>query len=124
MPTTALRSFDDCDQLAMDSVINRLNAKANELKVSASTLMWRLVSLGRLTETTENAAPEAALRNNGGENISTPPLLISRLFVEVMEMVIDQGKLSARHAAKLVGLPTHELRELFADHGIDCSIDR
>ena len=123
MPTAALQSFDDCDWLTMDGLIDRLNATANELNVSSSALRWRLVALRRLTKAMAHAIPEAALRNNGDENNSTLPALFSRPFVEVMAMAIDQGHLSVRRAAQLVGLPIEELQKLFADHGVNCTID-
>lgn len=123
MPKRALESFDDCGRLDMNGLIDRLNATANELNVSSSALRWRLVALRMLTKAMARVIPDTALRNNGGENDSTPPPLFSRPFAEVLAMAIDQGHLSVRRAAQLVGLPIEGLEELFAEHGVDYAID-
>ena len=122
MPTAALESFDDWGGLNRNDLIDRLNATANELGVSSSALRWRLVALRKLTKAMARAIPDAALRNNGGEDDLTPPPLFSRPFAEVMAIAIDQGHLSVRRAAQLVGLPIEGLEKLFAEHGVDYAI--
>ncbi|MCY4441865.1 MAG: hypothetical protein OXE53_16865 [Deltaproteobacteria bacterium] len=39
-----------------------------------------------------------------------------------MAAAIDQGHVSVRRAAALVGLPIEDLEELFAAHGVDQAI--
>ncbi len=123
MPRTVLKAFDDCDQLTKNDLIARLNATAKDLNVSSSALRWRLVALRKMKKATAHTIPDAALRNNGGENTSRPPPLFSRPFAEVMAIAIDKGHLSVRRAAQLIGVPIEELEELFADHGVNCAID-
>ena len=123
MPKAALDSFGGWGRLDMDSLIARLNATADELGVTSSALRWRLVVLGELTKGQARAIPEAALRNNGREDSSEPPPLFSRPFVEVMAKAIDQGHVSVRRAAALVGLAIEDLEEVFAAHGVDQAIE-
>lgn len=123
MPRAALEPFGKWDELSMNSLIERLNATANELSVSSSALMWRLIALRKLSKAKAGAIPDTVLRNNGGKNDMTPPPLFSRRFMEVIAMAIDQGFLSVRRAARLVGLSIESLEELFAEHGIDYVID-
>jgi transcriptional regulator with XRE-family HTH domain/Zn-dependent peptidase ImmA (M78 family) len=123
MPAAALREFDDCGQWSMDHLIARLNAAADELQVTSSALRWRLVALRKLKRVVARAVPDTVLRNNGGRNRATLPLLFSRPFVEVVALAIDEGHVSVRRAAQLMGLPIDALEELFADHGVDCQID-
>ena len=123
MPKAALDSFGGWGRLDMDSLIARLNATADELGVTSSALRWRLVVLRELTKGQARAIPEAALRNNGREDSSEPPPLFSRPFVEVMAKAIDQGHVSVRRAAALVGLAIEDLEEVFAAHGVDQAIE-
>ncbi len=122
MPKAALDSFGDWGRLDMGDLIARLNATADELGVTSSALRWRLVALRELTKRQARAIPDAALRNNGREDSSEPPPLFSRPFVEVMAKAIDQGHVSVRRAAALVGLAIEDLEELFAAHGVDQAI--
>ena len=123
MPTVVLEPLGDWAGLNRSGLIDRLNTTANELGVSSSALRWRLVELRKLTKAMAQEIPDAALRNNGGNDDSTPPPLFSRPFAEVVATAIDRGHLSVRRAARLVGLPIEGLEELFAEHGVDCAID-
>ena len=123
MPKGALESLGDWGRLDTDGLIARLNATADELGVSSSALRWRLAALGELTHGKARAIPEAALRNNGREDRSPPPPLFSRPFLEVMAKAIDQGHVSIRRAAALVGLPIDDLEKLIAVHGVNQAID-
>ncbi|MCY4489814.1 MAG: XRE family transcriptional regulator [Deltaproteobacteria bacterium] len=122
MPKAALDSFGDWGRLEMGDLIARLNATADELGVTSSALRWRLVALRELTKAQARAIPDAALRNNGREDSSEPPPLFSRPFVEVLAKAIDQGHVSVRRAAALVGLAIEDLEKLFAAHGVDQAI--
>ena len=123
MPRMALGSLGDWGRLEMDGLIGQLNATADELGVTSSALSWRLVALGELAKKRALAIPDAALRNNGRENSSAPPPLFSRPFVEVMAAAIDQGKVSVRRAAALVGLAIEDLEDLFSVHGVGYALD-
>ena len=122
MPNAALKSFDDCEGLSKNDLIARLNAAANEFNVSSSALRWHLVACRRLSKATARDIPNSALRNSGGQINSASPPLFSRPFVEVVAIGISEGRLSIRRAAQLIEVPIEELEELFADHGVNCTI--
>ncbi len=123
MPEAVLGSFESCGDWSVECVIARLNAKADELEVTSSVLRWRLVGLRQLTRAKALAIPDAALLNNGGKDASIPPPLFSRPFVKVVASAIDNGQLSVRWAAQLVGLNFEDLEQLFSDHSVDRATD-
>src|SRR5262249_7483813 len=55
-------------------IVDRLNATANALQVTATAMKWRLVALEWLTSAAAKQIPDAALRNNG-----QPPPLLSKI---------------------------------------------
>lgn len=124
MPEAAVDRGGEWERLADENLISRLNSVADDLSVSSSALKWRLVALGKLKRAKALALPEEALRNNGHDSVMGSPLaLFSKPFVEVMGRAIDNGYVSIRRAAGLLDLTVEDLGELFAAHGIECSID-
>ena len=121
MPSDALEGFSGWSDLSDESLIARLNAVAQEMRVSSSALRWRLVELGEISLATARDLPEEALHNNGlktGEK--SAPSLFSRPFVEVIGLALEQGHLSVNRAGALLDLTVEDLEELFAGHGIEC----
>ena len=123
MPTTALETDVDWAQLEMKELIANLNTTADRLGVTSSALRWRLVALKKLKLGVARSVPDSALKNNGGKSPPDPPPLFSRPFVEVLAEAIDQGYISVRRAAGLVGLVIEDLQQVFSDHDVDCAID-
>ncbi len=124
MPRHAVERFGDWAQMGDDELVPRLNAAADALLVTASALRWRLAALGLLTQGRARAVPEAALRNNGraAPVIDAPPAF-SPSFVQVIGAAIDAGRISARRAARLVGLAIDDLDALFGAHGLASPVD-
>ena len=120
MPLSALREFDDCARLAMDDLVVRLNAVADELEVTSSALRWRLAALRRLTKARARDIPESALRNNGHESAPCEPSppLFSKPFAQLLAAALERGSISVRRAASLCGLMIEELDGWFAAHGV------
>ena len=124
MPSSALRGFDDCTRLDMDELVARLNAVADELRVTSSALRWRLAALRRLTKAKAKAIPEDALRNNGHEPAPCePPPLFSKPFAELLAAALERGCISVRRATSLCGLLVEDLEELFTAHGVEPVIE-
>ncbi len=124
MPTPVLDRFGDWSALAEGELAGRLNAVADELQVTSSALKWRLVALGRLKPAVAKSIPDAALRNNGHEVISTnPPPLYSKPFMQVIALAVEQGRVSARRAAGLVDQTVDDLTDLFATHGVQPPVE-
>ena len=83
-----------------------------------------MVALGHLPKAQAKSIPEGSLRNNGHvRSRSQPPSLFSKPFAEVLAAALDQGHISVRRAAALVGQPIEGLVELFAAHGVEYAID-
>ena len=124
MPAATLAKFGSWADLAEDKLIRRLHAVANELRVTASALRWRLVALGELKPAAAGSLPDAALRNSrpDGEK-NTPPALFSKPFMEVLGLAIEGGRVSVRRVAGLLYLSVEGLADLFAAHDVQCAID-
>jgi Zn-dependent peptidase ImmA (M78 family)/transcriptional regulator with XRE-family HTH domain len=124
MPTAVLERFGDWSAIGESELPARLNAVADELQVTASALKWRLVALNRLKPAVARAVPDAALRNNGRDNVAAaPPPLFSKPFMEVIALAIDAGRVSARRAAGLLDLTVDDLADLFTVHGVQSPIE-
>ncbi len=110
--------------LGEEGLIDRLNAVADELRVTSSALRWRLVALGQLKPSVARAVPEAALRNNGREVAGgVTPALYSRPFVEVLCLAILDGLVSMRRMAELLGSTIDEFGDLCATHGVPSPVE-
>jgi len=124
MPTTVLDRFGDWATLGRDELVNKLNQVADELRVTASALKWRLVALRRVSRARAQEMPDAALRNNGrAVAMVEPPPLFSKPFVGVIARALDDGRISARRAADLLDLTVDDLTDLFQAHGIEASVE-
>lgn len=121
MPTAVLDRFGDWVALKDDDLIARLNTTADELRVSASALRWRLISLGRLEKSVGSRIPEDRLRNNGRTKPAeeTLPPLFSKSFIEVIACAIDQGRVAVRRISYLLGLSIDDLADLFKSYGVE-----
>ena len=122
MPESALDRFGEWPVLQADSqdqLIGRLNAVADELRVTSSALRWRLISLGRLDKVA-GRLPEDRLRNNGRMRAAdeTLPPLFSKGFVEVIARAIDEGRVAVRRVSYLLGMSIDDLADLFTLHGV------
>ena len=124
MPSETLDRYEGWKSLEERELISRLNAVADDLRVTSSALRWRLVALGQLRPSVARSLPEAALRNNGrGVTASALPPLYSRPFADVLARAIDEGLISARRTAGLLDLPLDDLSDLFTSHGVKPTLE-
>ncbi len=124
MPASTLERYGEWSSLAGEDLTARLNAVADELRVTSSALRWRLVALGRLKPAAAHSLPETALRNNGHEAVAgAMPALFSRPFVEVLGLAIEEGHVSVRRAAGLLDLTVDDLADLLATHGVETAVE-
>jgi Zn-dependent peptidase ImmA (M78 family) len=124
MPTRVLDRFGEWATLGRDELVDKLNRVADELRVTASALKWRVVGLRRISRARAQEVPDTALRNNGRTvAIVEPPPLFSRPFAEVIARALDAARISARRAAELLDLTVDDLPELFREHGIEASVE-
>ncbi len=119
MPADRVARFGDWAKHDDDALIARLNAAADELHVTSSALRWRLVALGALSLARARALPNVALRHNGREDADNiRSVLFSRPFMEVIGLALEQGLVSVRRAAGMLGLTVEGLTDVFAAHGV------
>lgn len=124
MPSSTVKQSGSWEDLDENSLIEKLNRIASTLEVTSIALLWRLVTLGSLPKTTADSVPESYLRNNGGmlSESATPPLF-SKNFVEVLVKALNQGHISTRRAATLLGIPVAELPEIMHAHGVEYTLE-
>jgi len=88
---------------------------AARLRVSTDALGWRLFNLGWINEATRRAL--ASQRPDWTPQPIPDPY--SPSFAALLHKAIDQGRLSARKAAKALDLNLTQLASLFTDYGLD-----
>ncbi len=124
MPAATLERCGNWRSLGREELIPRLNALADDLRVTSSALRWRLLALGHLEPAVARSLPEAALRNNGRQVArGVTPALYSKPFVEVLGLAIGKGLVSTRRAASLVDMTVDDLAELFTTHGLEAPVE-
>jgi Zn-dependent peptidase ImmA (M78 family)/DNA-binding XRE family transcriptional regulator len=130
MPARAVAAAADWRTLHSNALIAQLNATADRLEVTAAALLWRLVSLNLFERAEARAVPADAIRNNGrptglfAENrASERPPLFSKRFVEIVARAVDEGRVSVRKIASVLGLAVDDLGNLFTAHGVSAPYD-
>ena len=120
MPLSVVEAAADWRSLRGKSLIGGLNATADRLGVTAMALLWRLVSLGLLDRAEARGVPADALRFNGRKKKAAGEAqpLYSKRFVEIVARAVDEGRVSTRKIASLLGLSVDDLGDLFAAHGV------
>jgi Zn-dependent peptidase ImmA (M78 family)/transcriptional regulator with XRE-family HTH domain len=86
-----------------------LSDVAATLLVSSDALGWRLRALGRVDEPTR----EALARTRRPALIGEVPQLFSSSFVKELHVALDRGRLTARKAARTLGISLADLSRLF-----------
>jgi Zn-dependent peptidase ImmA (M78 family)/transcriptional regulator with XRE-family HTH domain len=102
------RSLDHFIEPGWAADVQHLADVADILQVTTDVLAWRLKTLGRIDESTRVAL--AGLRRSGAREL---PKLFSLAFVTMLHAALDKGRVSARKAAKTLGMSLYELTELF-----------
>ncbi|ACL05401.1 helix-turn-helix domain protein [Desulfatibacillum aliphaticivorans] len=117
MPEAALDQLIDSRYIRD---IQHLADVAAQLKVSLASLAWRLFNLKRI----DKATCEALLKQKH-QPLSHPsiPKRYSRSFVSLLYEAIDKGRLSARKAAKALGMSLPMLSDLFIEHSMEAPFE-
>ncbi len=87
---------------------------ATELRVAPAALAWRLFNLKWISHETR----DALMAEHQRTSIGGPPKRLSPTFVQMLGRAIDRGRLSARKAAKALGMNLSQLADLFGEHGL------
>ena len=109
MPTASLDAFIKPE---MRGDVRHLAEVAARLHVSTEALGWRLVRLQRIDEKTRVALAKVRVARDSADT----PKPFSKSFVEMLHVALDKGWLSARKAAKALGMTLGELTQLFETH--------
>lgn len=107
MPRT---SIDELIDPARSRHIEHLAEVAVRLRVTSGALGWRLYNLNIIDGPTRSKL--AQYKCSDSEN--STPLPFSTSFVTMLHMALDTGRLSARKAAKSIGISLSSLVALFA----------
>jgi len=125
MPAHIIRTAADWRTLRGDALVAQLNATADRLEVTSTALIWRLVTLELLAKSTAHAVPADAIRNNGHPTglfaespASKRPPLFSKRFVEIVARAVEEGRVSIRKIASLLGISVDDLGDLFTTYGV------
>ncbi|HSW17910.1 MAG TPA: XRE family transcriptional regulator [Ramlibacter sp.] len=110
MPRATLDAYIDKERL---KDIAHLAAVAEKLRVAPEALSWRLLNLGLIDGGTRQAL---AQRRGAADN--NLPRLFSERFVKLLHVALDKGRISARKAAKTLGLSLSELSGLFKSYDL------
>lgn len=120
MPARVVEAAAKWRDLRGEALLRGLNTTADDLEVTASALLWRLVSLGLIEKVDARAIRPEALRNNGRAKrpAGESPPLFSKRFVEIVARAVDEGRVSTRKIAGLLGIKVDDLEAIFAAHGV------
>jgi Zn-dependent peptidase ImmA (M78 family)/DNA-binding XRE family transcriptional regulator len=109
MPSTSLDKLIDARAIGD---ISHLAEVAERLQVSPKALAWRLFNAKRIDEATRHRLCEETSRTID----TAKPKRFSASFVGLVHAGIDHGHVSARKAAKTLGLTLADLAGLFEEH--------
>lgn len=119
MPQSAVSAAWEARDEASD-VHDWIVGSADRFGVSGEAFYWRLRNLGLLTEGMAlDVNHDRLKRNNAQQRGTQPPRLYSESFVRVLHDVLDEGRVSVRKAAELLGNTIEDIEDLFADYGVD-----
>lgn len=99
-------------------------ANAEKLEVSAAALKWRLVNLKILKKADGERIGDDLLRGlrSSRQEPAAPPCF-SRRFVESIGWGLEQGHVSVRRMATVLGLTIDELAAIFHEHQLEPPFD-
>lgn len=98
-------------------------AAAARLKVSGQAMKWRLVALGHLSAAAARRLDDARLRTDVVFECPASPARFSRKFVALLGWGIEEGHVSIRKAAEVIGTTVDDLAMLFSEHGLKTPFD-
>lgn len=119
MPTNAVADFIRAAPIpkSEDEIAPWICDAAMHFRVSGQAVKWRLVCLGLLKTAVAKRIDDLAIRVELPSQRSLPPRF-SRRFLETLGWGIDEGQISVRRAAEVVGTTLDDLADLFSEHGL------
>ncbi len=111
MPINSLEQLIDKRRI---TDVDHLADVAAQLRVAPAALAWRLFNMKWIDEGTREALRHERQR----APVAGTPKRFSAGFVGLLHRAIDRGRLSARKAAKAMGMNLPQLSDLFTEHSI------
>jgi Zn-dependent peptidase ImmA (M78 family) len=111
MPRSSLEKLIDRERI---NDVAHLCEVAALLRVAPVTLAWRLFNLKAISEETRRGLSQEKQR----PSVSGPPKRFSAAFVKMLHEALENGRLSARKAAKAMGFGLGALTELFTQYDL------
>lgn len=123
MPTHLLASQPGWDDLPVgdEATITWLNTTATRLGVSSMALARRMTAIGRLQDSVRRRLMRSPRMKHNGGDAPPPPLAYGRMFVGLLTEAIQDGRISTRGSAALVGLDVDAFGDLCEEWGFDRS---
>jgi Zn-dependent peptidase ImmA (M78 family) len=116
MPRDSIEKFVDPRSLNEPTHIQSV---AMELQVSTAALAYRLLNLDLIKKPYADSL--AAMSDSG--QTSPSPKLYSKNFATLLFETIDRGRLSARKAAKALGMNLLQLSHHFEEHDLSAPFE-
>lgn len=111
MPRSSLDKLIDKERV---NDIAHLCEVAALLRVAPVALAWRLFNLKLIDDNTRQSLSQEKQR----PSVSGPPKRFSASFVKMLHEALENGRLSARKAAKAIGIGLGGLTELFGQYDL------
>lgn len=123
MPRTTLnRLLEQHPRPAPDQQHQWIRNLADQLGVSGQAMKWRLAAIGALPRARAERITDDAVRMESGANLALP-LPFSKRFVDRLYWGLENGRLTVRRAAQVMGMTIDGLQALFEVHGIPVPFD-
>lgn len=124
MPRHSFENYVDRFPLpeSEDKFASWIRDAASHFQVSGPALKWRLVSLNLISFAACKRIDDANLQIDLHQESSIPAKFSNR-FVSTLGWGIEQGHLTVRKAAHVVGMTIDDLADLFSEHGLKTPFD-
>lgn len=124
IPVSTLKQYEPWLTENMSELANRVKSVAKEFHVTAEALSCRLVALGYLNQSAARSLNATFSKTEARrESTSWRSRLFSKRFAAILARALDNGVISARRAANMLGFTLEDLDDLFADHGLEHRIE-
>ena len=123
MPAAVLTPAWEADASAGE-MHDRINMVAERFKVSSQACKWRLDNLGLLSKGEVESIDTGLLateRNSACRETDVPPF--SRLFAQRIATALNDGRLSVKRAAGVVGASPRSLAQMLQGYGHEACLE-
>lgn len=122
MPSESIAKYVTLNESDItEDVINNL---ANKYGVSSIALMWRLVSLNKISRSYASRLNKELMTKNGkSDEEELHPKLFNKQFLQYIHKAIESGTLSVRKILSILDVTMEELNELLVSYNLTVPYD-